>query len=1085
MLTISDVRGFVGNSAYFARGRIYADEGRVSSVKESVAPDGEIVLTGRVEGNGETYDVSVCVDASSLYDCKCNCPAHARTKMCKHVAALLIAYVEGEEGLSARREAARAQEARERAQIDAYLREQARFDAERREVQERTQRGWFIDSLLRGAKQTMEDSVRLRHEAAGDVRLYPTLICENGEAFLELKIGRKRAYVVRNIMQFGEDAARGERVQFGKELVFSHTDEELHPDDVALYHGIVNIACGEMARGARLELCGLDLDEMMRLLIGREVEMRVDDGPPCRAKVVLGDVQLNAEITARRRGYDLLIAPGTTAFGARGAYRFCADAREIRCATGRAYSRIEPLTQIMHQYPQGIPLDAEQMKEVATRLLVPAGTALAVTRGKEFLLSLTPMAMKPKFLVDADGKDRLTCEALFDYGAVTLGAAEHNPHVQRDVPGEEEAVLCMQRIFPKADAPGLCAFEGKDEQIFELLTQKLPELAKDGEVLVAEKVKKMNVQRPRAITFGMTKNGTQLLVKADLGGLTQEDLEAAYAAYRQKKKYIRLEDGTFLSGDALRQAAQTEEVAKGLNLTAEELARGANIPMNRAMYLDAALKDREELKLSAEGELEDFIARLNASRDTQAEPPKGLKATLRPYQLTGYHWLRALCDAGFGGILADDMGLGKTLQALSLLLAEKEKGNPMRALVVCPSSLQLNWLKEAKKFTPDLTCVAMLGSAAQRKAIVEQAEAPDVLIVSYDQLRRDIQSYHGQTFTHILLDEAQHIKNAASQGAKAVKAIDATYRFAMTGTPIENRLSELWSIFDFLMPGYLLSYKKFKERFEMPIVQEGDEEARKNLRLLVAPFILRRMKKDVLTDLPEKVETVMESEMTAEQRRLYLAHAAKLAGELDEGSLTAQSRIQLLAGLTRLRQLCCDPALCLDGYMGGSGKLEQCVELVKDAVQADHEILLFSQFTSMLDILKVRLEGEGMTCFILKGDTPKEERMELVERFNAGEADVFLISLKAGGTGLNLTGADMVIHYDPWWNTAAQNQATDRAYRIGQTQSVQVYKLIASDTIEERILLLQQEKAALSDAVLTGDEGLGTLDEKTMRELLA
>ena len=1085
MLTISDVRSFVDNSAYFARGRIYADEGRVFSVKESAAPDGEMILTGRVGGNGEVYDVTVCFDAASLHECSCNCPAFARTKMCKHVAALLIAHVEGEEGLTARRRAAREQEARERQRFEAYMREQARLDAERREVQERTQRGWFLDGLLRGAKESMEDGVRLRHEAAGDVRLYPTLICENGEAFLELKIGRKRAYVVRNIMQFGEDAARGERVQFGKELVFSHTDEELHPDDVALYHGIVNIACGEMARGARLELCGLDLDEMMRLLIGREVEMRVDDGPPCRAKVVLGDVQLNAEITARRSGYDLLIAPGTTVFGARGAYRFCAETGEIRCATGRAYSRIEPLTQIMCQYPQGMPLDADQMKEVATRLLVPAGTALAVSKGKEFLLELTPMAMKPRFLIDMEGRSRLTCEVLYDYGAVTLGAAEENPHVKRDVPGEEEAILCAQRVFPKVDALGVCAFEGKEEQVFELLTEKLPELTKDGEVLVAEKVKQMNVQRARAITFGMTKNGTQLLIKADLGGLTQQDLEAAYAAYRQKKKYIRLEDGAFLSGDALRQAAQTAEVAKGLNLTAEELAKGASVPMNRAMYLDAALKEREEMKLQAEGELEDFIARLNASRDVQAEPPKGLKATLRPYQLTGYHWLRALCDAGFGGILADDMGLGKTLQALALLLAEKEKGSPIRALVVCPSSLQLNWLKEAKKFTPDLDCVALLGSASQRQAVIAQADAPDVLIVSYDQLRRDVQSYHGQKFTHVLLDEAQNIKNAASQGAKAVKAIDAEHRFAMTGTPIENRLSELWSIFDFLMPGYLLTYKKFKERFEAPIVQDNDEDARKNLRLLVAPFILRRMKKDVLTDLPEKVETVMESEMTAEQRRLYLAHAAKLAGELDENGVTAQKRIELLAGLTRLRQLCCEPSLCLDGYAGGSGKLEQCVELVRDAVQADHEILLFSQFTTMLDILKSRLEGEGITCFVLKGDTPKGERMSLVERFNAGEADVFLISLKAGGTGLNLTGADMVIHYDPWWNTAAQNQATDRAYRIGQTQSVQVFKLIAADTIEERILLLQQEKAALSDAVLTGDEGLGTLDEKTMRELLA
>ena len=315
---------------------------------------------------------------------------------------------------------------------------------------------------------------------------------------------------------------------------------------------------------------------------------------------------------------------------------------------------------------------------------------------------------------------------------------------------------------------------------------------------------------------------------------------------------------------------------------------------------------------------------------------------------------------------------------------------------------------------------------SQRAQGIARLLAPDcdvdIYITSYPLIRRDIGQLQNVAFRFAILDEAQYIKNAMSVGAGAVKQIKAQTRFALTGTPMENHPGELWSIFDFLMPGYLLTYKKFKERFEAPIVQENDEDARKNLRLLVAPFILRRMKKDVLTDLPEKVETVMESEMTAEQHRLYLAHAAKLAGELDENGVTAQKRIELLAGLTRLRQLCCEPSLCLDGYAGGSGKLEQCVELVKNAVQADHEILLFSQFTTMLDILKSRLEGEGITCFVLKGDTPKEERMSLVERFNAGEADVFLISLKAGGTGLNLTGADMVIHYDPWWNTAAQNQ---------------------------------------------------------------
>ena len=359
-----------------------------------------------------------------------------------------------------------------------------------------------------------------------------------------------------------------------------------------------------------------------------------------------------------------------------------------------------------------------------------------------------------------------------------------------------------------------------------------------------------------------------------------------------------------------------------------------------------------------------------------------------------------------------------------------------------------------------------------------------MLITSYDQLRRDAQAYHGVTFTHVLLDEAQSIKNAASQGARAAKTLVARSRFALTGTPIENRLSELWSIFDFLMPGYLPPYKRFRERFEAPIVQEGDAQAQENLRRLVAPFILRRMKADVLSDLPEKVETVVGSELTAEQRRLYAAHAAKLAGELDAPGDGPQRRMQILAGLTRLRQLCCDPRLCLEGYAGGSGKLEQCAALCAQAVQAGHRVLLFSQFTSMLDLLKARLEAEGLSLFLLTGGTDKAERMRLVERFNAGGADVFLISLKAGGTGLNLTGADVVIHYDPWWNTAAQNQATDRAYRIGQTRGVQVLRLIASGTIEERIAKMQEEKAALSDGILAGDTPAAPLDERTLRALL-
>ncbi|MGN0991402.1 MAG: DEAD/DEAH box helicase, partial [Candidatus Ventricola sp.] len=431
---------------------------------------------------------------------------------------------------------------------------------------------------------------------------------------------------------------------------------------------------------------------------------------------------------------------------------------------------------------------------------------------------------------------------------------------------------------------------------------------------------------------------------------------------------------------------------------------------------------------------------------------------------------------------ADDMGLGKTIQALAMLLREQELGRPVRALVVCPASLQLNWLAEAQRFAPSLTARSLMGPAQERTELI--GGEVNILMTSYDQLRRDVQAYEHVEFTHVLLDEAQNIKNAASQAARAVKTLKSQHRFAMTGTPIENRLSELWSIFDFLMPGYLGTYKKFKERFEAPVVREADEQARENLHLLVAPFILRRMKKDVLTDLPEKVETVMSSELTAEQRKLYIAYAAKLKEDSEGGLLSGQDKMKMLAGLTRLRQLCCDPRLCLENYKGGSGKLTQLLEVVQDALSGGHRILLFSQFTSMLSLIGEALAGEGIAYFTLTGETDKETRMELVRQFNEGGADVFLISLKAGGTGLNLTGADVVIHYDPWWNVSAQNQATDRAYRIGQTKGVQVIRLIASDTVEEHILKIQERKKALGDGVLLGEENFFTVDAELLREVL-
>ena len=376
------------------------------------------------------------------------------------------------------------------------------------------------------------------------------------------------------------------------------------------------------------------------------------------------------------------------------------------------------------------------------------------------------------------------------------------------------------------------------------------------------------------------------------------------------------------------------------------------------------------------------------------------------------------------------------------------------------------------------------GTAQERQELLTHYADYDVLITSYDMLKRDIASYDNLHFHYQIIDEAQYIKNHRTQAARSVCSIHSVTRFALTGTPIENRLSELWSIFEYLMPGFLYPYAYFRSKLEQPIVENKDQIAATRLQQLVRPFIMRRLKTDVLKELPDKLEHAVYAQMTDEQNKLYTANALKLQKDLEQqsDSMFKTSKIQILAELTKLRQLCCDPSLIYQNYHGGSAKLDTCIQLIENAMAGGHKILLFSQFTSMLDVIERRLKTEHILYYRLDGSTKSEQRTRLVNAFNENKIPVFLISLKAGGTGLNLTGADIVIHYDPWWNAAAQNQATDRAHRIGQTHTVTVYKLIARHTIEEKILELQENKKALSDQILS-EEGV-TASQLTKEELL-
>ena len=612
--------------------------------------------------------------------------------------------------------------------------------------------------------------------------------------------------------------------------------------------------------------------------------------------------------------------------------------------------------------------------------------------------------------------------------------------------------------------------------LYQLISSGLQRLSEYMSIYTTEDFRGMKVVSSPSVSVGVALKSDLLELQIHSDEMSREELAYLLTRYDRKKKYVRLKNGDFLDvrEDGLGLLA---EISEDLRLTESGLKKGhVNVPKYRAMYLDAALKSNQELSVEKNREFKGMVRNMKTIEDSDYEVPDSLRSIMRGYQKSGFLWLKTLRENGFGGILADDMGLGKTLQVISLLLSEQESAKAgerecHRSLIVCPASLVYNWQKEISRFAPQIKTTLVTGLAAERQRIVRHTKEGEVLITSYDLLKRDVELYRDMVFAIQVIDEAQYIKNPGTQAAKGVKQITAGFKLALTGTPIENRLSELWSIFDYLMPGFLYTYQRFREEIEIPVVVNGDENRMQRLQRMIRPFILRRLKGEVLRDLPAKLEENVFAKLEGEQLALYDAHVQRMKESL-EGKSEKEFRsdkIQILAELTRLRQICCDPGLLFEGYKGESAKAQMCMELIENAVSAGHKVLLFSQFTSMLERLAAGLKKTGIDYYMLTGSVGKEKRMQMVESFNEDDVPVFCISLKAGGTGLNLTAADIVIHYDPWWNVAVQNQATDRAHRIGQKHVVTVYKLVSEGTIEEKIIAIQERKKELAKQVLEGE----------------
>lgn len=1041
---------------------------------------GEVRVRAVVEEGTEEYRTRVFIKGSQIYDYSCSCAeGNSYRGPCVHAKAVYSEYLRQAE--------------------------------EERRVPVSTSAS--VRTMIR--EYTNREVARIIGEEEREtVRLMPHLCLTRQSVSLECRVVGKRQYLVKNLAEFSDAVRNGKRLEYGKGMAFEHNlsafDEDSRPllslvleeagSYVEHYREVKGHPAGLEPVLRSLTLNRAARDRLIAMMVGKT--MAVEDYKGTERQLAVVRENPSFAVKVRKKGTEgILVAVPAELMAFSGEHLlYVADREKLYCCDEEYTEALEIfLDQSLNTCPD-VSSGAGEGELLVNKRDIPLFYARVLSRLEAMSLlddgeidweNYRPAPLKARFEFDSNGPGEITMKPTLSYGEYSFHPLEDEAipkEICRDVPGEFRVSRLITRYFQfREDGTKNLIIRQDEDAMYRLLREGMDRFRESGEVWLSESFRSLRVLPPPKMSLGVSVRSGWLDLTLDTGGMSGSELFKILSEYRQKKKYYRMKNGEFLelSDEGL---LALSRLSDDLGLGKAELASGKlHLPAYRAVYLDSLFREDAGISFSRDRDFKSMVRELKETEDMEAKLPKHLEETLRDYQKKGYAWLKTLDHYGFGGILADDMGLGKTIQILALLSSEyEEKKERLPSLVVCPASLIYNWGHECATFAPALKVLLATGTMEERRTALADASGYDVIVTSYDLLRRDFACYQDMEFRFQIIDEAQYIKNASTQNARAVKSIRAVSRFALTGTPVENRLSELWSIFDFLMPGFLFSYRKFKSSFELPIARGEDAGALERLHRMICPFVLRRLKSDVLKELPEKLEKVVYTAADGRQKTLYQAAALKLQLQLKAQDETAEAsgreKLEILSQLTRLRQICCDPSLCFENYAGGSAKLETCISLISSAVEAGHKLLLFSQFASMLEILAKRLEKEGIRFHLLTGATPKEERNRMVSAFSKDEIPVFLISLKAGGTGLNLTAADIVIHYDPWWNVAAQNQATDRAHRIGQKRQVTVYKLIMKHTIEESILRLQESKQQLADQIIR--EGMVSLGELGREELL-
>ena len=949
--------------------------------------------------------------------------------------------------------------------------------------------------------------------SAPSVSLIPRLTQKDSQLSVSFKVGTDKLFVVKKLDDFCSQVHNSETVKYGTSTVISHKLQDFTEKSQKWIRFIDQIV-REEARfvnkieasgtylpkkfnvGSSLELFGWRLDSFYENLSEDKIEFENKSDFATKKKAQLHCAIGNPRITMQildasknNNQFDGVTVKGSLPelfHGMDFAY-FIQDDRFCK-AEPDFMEKAKPLSDLSRNGQFHFQMGRNTLSNFYHNVLPQLQDIADITEEnpEKFRQYLTPEAHFV-FYLDMEA-DNITCKISSFYGQkeYSLCKAFFDNSIRteqqfRDFPLENSVLGQAMEWLPYYDADfDVLHCAGEEDLVYHMMESGTDALMELGEVRCTNRFRSKHTLKTVKVSVGVSLSGGLLDLNISTDDISSQELLDVLKSYQQKKKYYKLKSGEFVNLQE-QNLEMLAELMKTLHLTPKEFVKGKmHLPAYRTLYLDQMLESNENIYANRDRHFREIVKGFKTINDADFEEPESLSKIMRQYQKNGYKWLRTLEAWKFGGILADDMGLGKTLQVIAVLLAAKLEGKKGTSLVVAPAALVFNWGEELARFAPALTVSLIAESQADRQKKLQEYQNFDVLVTSYDLLKRDIDQYEEKEFLYEIIDEAQYIKNHTTAAAKSVKVIQSQTRYALTGTPIENRLSEFWSIFDYLMPGFLYGY-------ETPIVKNEDEAAMTRLQKMVSPFILRRLKEDVLKDLPEKLEEIRYVKFEDAQQKLYdaqVVHMKEKIAQQNEGEFN-KNKLWILAELTKLRQICCSPSLCFENYRGEAAKLEGCMQLIQSAMDGGHRMLLFSQFTSMLAILQDKLEKEGIPYYIITGETSKQKRQELVKQFNSDTTPVFLISLKAGGVGLNLTGADVVIHYDPWWNQAVQNQATDRAHRIGQTKKVTVYKLIARNTIEEKIQKLQDAKQNLAEQIISGDMGqLGSMSREDILELL-